>query len=134
MKVIVDTNVLLRAVIEDDIYQTRQARALLVRAELIVIPLAALCEFAWVASRSYRLDKAQVAVSINFLLESEAVICDRAAVEAGLDMIEAGGDFADGVIAFEGRRLGGGTFATFDKKAATILKATGEDCLLLSIE
>ena len=134
MKVIVDTNILLRAVIEDDIYQTRQARALLVRAELIVIPLTALCEFAWVASRSYHLDKAQVAVSINFLLESEAVVCDRAAIEAGLDMIEAGGDFADGVIAFEGRRLGGGTFSTLDKKAATILKATGEDCLLIPIE
>ena len=32
---------------------------------------------------------------------------DRPAVDAGLALFKAGGDFADGVIAFEGHRLGG---------------------------
>lgn len=39
---------------------------------------------------------------IRSLLESAAVRVDRPAIEAGLAMLVAGGDFADGVIAFEG--------------------------------
>jgi len=50
---------------------------------------------------------------------------DRAAVEAGLAMADAGGDFADGVIAFEGRALGGETFVSFDKKAVRLLRDIG---------
>jgi hypothetical protein len=33
------------------------------------------------------------------------VIVNRPAVEAGLALLEAGGDFADGVIVYEGSRL-----------------------------
>ncbi len=40
-------------------------------------------------------------------------------------MLVAGGDFADGIIAFEGRRLGGDIFVTFDKKAARLIAETG---------
>ena len=47
-------------------------------------------------------------------------------------MLEAGGDFADGVIAFEGRWLGGDTFVSFDKKAVALLKAQGLQTSLLS--
>jgi len=41
---------------------------------------------------------------------------NRPAVEAGLAMLEAGGDFADGIMAYEGRWLGGETFVSFNKK------------------
>lgn len=37
-------------------------------------------------------------------------------------MLERGGDFADGVIAFEGELLGGQEFITFDHMAAKLLK------------
>lgn len=47
----------------------------------------------------------------------------RQAVEAGLAVLEAGGDFADGVIAHEGNWLGADAFVTFDKKAVALLKA-----------
>ncbi|MFA7242427.1 MAG: hypothetical protein WC091_20125 [Sulfuricellaceae bacterium] len=40
------------------------------------------------------------------------------ALEAGLPVLEVGGNFADGVIAFEGNWLGGEAFASFGKKAA----------------
>lgn len=40
-------------------------------------------------------------------------------------MMDAGGDFADGAIAFEGRRLGGEVFVTFDKQAAQLITADG---------
>ena len=38
-------------------------------------------------------------------------------------MLEAGGDFADGVIAFEGELLGGQEFVSFDQQAVKWLKA-----------
>ena len=45
--------------------------------------------------------------------------------------LEAGGDFADGVIAYEGCWLGGETFVSFDKKAVTLLTAAGQSARLL---
>ena len=43
----------------------------------------------------------------------------------------AGGDFADGVIAYGGRQLGGDQLATFDQEAARLLVAAGEPVHLL---
>ena len=40
-------------------------------------------------------------------------------------MLAAGGDFADGVIAFDGRRLGGEVFASFDRKAVELIAVNG---------
>jgi predicted nucleic-acid-binding protein len=44
---------------------------------------------------------------------------------------QRGGDFPDGVIAFEGRRLGGTVFAAFDRKAASLIAAQGHAVDLL---
>ncbi len=41
---------------------------------------------------------------------------NRPAVEAGLSVLGTGGDFADGVIAYEGRWLGAEELVSFDKK------------------
>jgi predicted nucleic-acid-binding protein len=53
-------------------------------------------------------------------------------VEAGLTMLEAGGDFADAVVAHEGKWMGGETFVSFDKKAVTLLAKQGETAQLLA--
>ncbi|MFA8593984.1 VapC toxin family PIN domain ribonuclease, partial [Xanthomonas campestris pv. campestris] len=45
--------------------------------------------------------------------------------------LDAGGDFADGVIAYEGNWLGGETFVSFDKKAVVLLTAQGQSTRLL---
>jgi len=47
-------------------------------------------------------------------------------------MMAAGGDFADGVIAYEGRRLGDPVFVSFDRGAAELVAASGGDSLLLA--
>jgi predicted nucleic-acid-binding protein len=47
--------------------------------------------------------------------------------------MDAGGDFADGVIAFEGRRLGGDVFLTFDRQAAKLIAAAGGAVELLQV-
>jgi predicted nucleic-acid-binding protein len=49
-----------------------------------------------------------------------------------LAVLAVGGDFADGVIAYEGNWLGGETFVSFDKKAVTLLSELGENTQLLS--
>ncbi len=45
---------------------------------------------------------------------------NRPAAEAGLALLDAGGDFADGVIAYESHWLGADTFAPFDNKAVKL--------------
>ncbi len=125
MKVTVDTNVLVRAVMGDDEAQAPAAGALLRKAEVIAVPLPCLCELAWVLRRVYGVGPADIAAAIEALLDAANVVADRPAVEAGLAILKAGGDFADGVIAHEGARLGGATFVSFDRKAVALVVAQG---------
>ncbi len=69
--------------------------------------------------------------AIRTVLAAGNVETNRPAVDAGLAMLDAGGDFADGVIAYEGRWLGGETFVSFDAKAVEMLKAQGVAARLL---
>lgn len=132
MKVIADTNLLIRVATRDDPAQTALAEALLREADSVAVTMVTLCEFAWVLLRTYKKPPREVSMAIRQLLTISSVAVDRPAVDAGLAILEAGGDFADGVIAFEGRRLGGEVFVTFDRKAAATLDATGTTALLLS--
>ena len=132
MKVSVDTNVLARAVLQDDPAQGAAAAKLLREASLIAVTLPCLCELVWILRRGAKLTKEDVAQSIRDLLEAGNVVMNRPAVEAGLAILEAGGDFADGVIAHEGQWLGGETFVSFDNQAVELLKAQGQTTHLLS--
>jgi predicted nucleic-acid-binding protein len=125
LRITADTNILVRVAVEDDPAQASRARDLLQSADTVVLTLPALCEFVWVARRGYRRQAADVAAAMRALLASPSVVVDRPAVEAGLTILAAGGDFADGVIAFEGRRLGGEVFASFDRKAVDLVAAQG---------
>lgn len=125
MKVTVDTNVLVRSVVRDDARQAAAADRLLKSAELIAITLPCLCEFVWVLRKLYGVAHDDVAQTIRALLAVGNVAADRSAAEAGLAVLEKGGDFADGVIAFEGSRLGGQDFVSFDRQALKLLKAAG---------
>ena len=125
VKITADTNVLLRAVVEDDAAQAAAARALLVQATVIAVPIAVFCEFAWVLRRRYGYGKHDTAAAIEALAGSETVVTDAPAVDAGLAALRAGGDFADGAIASQGERLGGTVFASFDRSAVARLKERG---------
>jgi len=132
MKITADTNVLVRAIVADEPKQARLAQSALARADLIAIGPTTLCEFVWVLSRGYGIPTADIAAAIRGLIGSANVEVNRPAVEAGLALLDQGGDFADGIIAFEGASLGGAMFATFDKDAAKRLKKFGRDTLLLA--
>ena len=132
MKIAADTNVLLRAAVRDDPTQTLPAVHALRTAELVAIPVVALCEFVWVMRNGYKMPAAKVAHSIRALIDSVNVVTNRPAVEAGLAVLDMGGDFADGVIAYEGHWLGAEEFVSFDKQAVTLLKSQGKRVRLLA--
>lgn len=131
MKVTVDTNVLIRAVVGDDPDQASAAARILTDAKLIAIASPCLCEFVWVLLRVYRFQASDAANAIRALLAAANVEVNRPAVEAGLAVLEAGGDFADGVIAYEGRWLGGEIFVSFDKKAVALISKQGLSARLI---
>lgn len=131
VKITVDTNVLVRAVLLDDAEQGRTAAELLKEASLIAVPLPCLCELVWILRRGAKLSKDDVAATIRDLLDAGNVMMNRPAVEAGLAVLEAGGDFADGVIAYEGGWLGGETFVSFDKQAVELVAQHGRAARLL---
>jgi predicted nucleic-acid-binding protein len=78
------------------------------------------------------MSRENVSSAIRALLDAGNVVMNRPAVEAGLTLLEAGGDFADGIMAHEGKWLGGETFVSFDKKAVTLLSRHGEAARLLA--
>jgi predicted nucleic-acid-binding protein len=132
MKITADTNVLVRAITEDHEQQSRAAQAALRKAEMVAIPIAALCELVWVLSQGYKIPTRDIAEAVRRLINAANVAVNRPAAEAGLALLDVGGDFADGVIAYEGNWLGADTFASFDKKAIKLLEAQGQSGQLLS--
>lgn len=132
MKITADTNVILRFLLNDDKKQAAAARNALNKASVVAITLPALCEVVWVLSHGYKMAVADIADAVEVLCDSETIEVNSGAVEFGLKVLRAGGDFADGVIAFEGHALGGSVFASFDKKAVSLLKAQRHATQLLT--
>jgi predicted nucleic-acid-binding protein len=132
MKITADTNVLVRAVTEDHAHQSISAQTALKKAELVAIPIPVLCELVWVLSQGYRIPSAEIAEAIRRLVNGANVAVNRPAAEAGLALLDAGGDFADGVIAYEGNWLGADTFVSFDKRAVKLMQAQGATAQLLT--
>ena len=131
MKITADTNILVRAIVGDDRRQSSAAQAELSNAEIVALALPALCELVWVLSQGYRVPNADIAEAIRRLVGASNVVANRPAVDAGLALLDEGGDFADGVIAYEGRWLGAETFVSFDKKAVKLITARGDPARLL---
>lgn len=131
MKITADTNVLLRLVLADDEAQGVAAVEAMEGASLVAISVHSLCELAWVLERLYKKSRPDIVAAIRGVIEAENVVVNRPAIEAGLAVLDAGGDFADGVIAFDGQWLGGETFVSFDKTAVKLLKGQGTAVLLL---
>jgi predicted nucleic-acid-binding protein len=132
MKITADTNVLVRAIVGDDKRQSRIAQKELADADLVALALPALCELVWVLLQGYKIPPAEVAQAIRQLINAENVVVNRPAAEAGLALLEEGGDFADGAIAYEGSWLGAEMFVSFDRKAVRLIEAQGASVRLLS--
>jgi predicted nucleic-acid-binding protein len=131
MRITADTNVLVRALTEDHAEQSKAAQTALDRAEIVALALPALCELVWVL-RAYKIRPNDIAAAIRRLLDGANVVVNRPAAEAGLILLESGGDFADAVIAYEGKWLGAETFVSFDKEAVKLMEIYGTPARLLA--
>jgi predicted nucleic-acid-binding protein len=118
-----DTNVLVRYVIQDDPRQSARATRLVESLTPDVpgfVPLVALVELVWVLGGSYGLARLQIAAVLETLLRSKELVIDRADIVAqALQRFASGGaDFADALIERTAAAAGCGATMTFDQGAA----------------
>jgi len=128
MNIIADTNMLVRFLLRDDLVQFNAVCRLFNTCTRIYIPTHVLCELVWVLSATYRLASAPIIAQLERLVNSRRVVTCEDEVEAGLHMMRQGGDFADGVNAYTGRKMAASkqvVFATFDKAAVRFLAEQG---------
>jgi len=136
LRIIADTNILVRAAVADDPDQSRLAAEVLRSAEIVAVTVPTLCEFVWVLARdadkkpgrSHQQSGAWSIVRASGWIaqpSTRALPCSR---RAGISQT------ADGVIAFEGRRLGGLIFTSFNRRAIEMVAATGGETRLMSAE
>ena len=117
-----DTNVLVRYVMQDDPRQSPRATRLiesLTAEDPGFVPVVVLLELVWVLSGSYGLDRVQVATVLATLLRSKELVIDRAElVTQALKRYSAdGADFADALIERMAAAAGCSTTMTFDAGA-----------------
>jgi len=115
-----DTNILLRATLNDDPVQSKAAQRLLrslgeKQPGLVNLPV--LLEFFWVLRSRYKLPKARLAAVMRDLLGVEHIEFEALEVAGkALATYEAGiADFADMIIALRNRELGAASTFTFDR-------------------
>lgn len=129
MKITADTNILVRVLTEDDERQTSIAQRLLAEATAIVISVTTLCELFRVLRRGYGYSREDVVQAIRTLAGRSKVVLDTMAVRAGLAQADTGGDFADSIVAYQGRWPGAEVYASFDEKACKLLEKQGHSVL-----
>jgi predicted nucleic-acid-binding protein len=131
MKIVADTNLLVRLAVSDEPGHMRLAAKTVKEAEAVIVGNLAISEMVWVLRARYRFSKAQIAQAIGNLRDVQNVVVDATAVEAGLAAMRSGADFADGIIAHEGVWLSGEEFVSFDKKAVAALEKQGQKARVL---
>jgi len=116
----IDTNVLVRYLVQDDPTQSRRATAFFEseRNATFFLSTVVLCETVWVLSFAYGYRRAQiVAVLRQILRTAQFVVEAPESARRALERYEQGhGDFADFSILESCRAVGCETVATFDRK------------------
>ena len=116
-----DTNVLIRFLVEDDETQSREATDLIKRAverdEPLFIDDIVMCETVWVLSSVYRFSRVEIVQTLSNLLRAKGVVFSSTDFIARALAAYAAqrGDFADYLIREHARAAGADTVATFDK-------------------
>jgi len=120
----IDTNVLVRYIVQDDELQAAMATEAIEACDVGDpgwISVIVLCETAWVLSRAYGYEKATVqAVLQQILLASELVVEQQDQAWLALrDFALGNADFSDYLIARMNQAVGCKHTMTFDKKASS---------------
>lgn len=118
-----DTNVLVRFLVQDDPAQAVAARGLIAGCTEdapAFIGREVLVELVWVLERAYRFGRAEIADTLDGLMAAEELVIEEIASAARAAHLyrETGGGFADLMIAAAAERAGAAALYTFDRRAA----------------
>lgn len=122
----IDTNVLVRFLVQDDEAQFGKARRLIRRevaaGRRVLVNQLVLMETEWVLRSRYAIPKNQILEAITGLLDATDVqLEDEPVIEEAIFVWkEVNADFADCLIGARNRRLGCRETATFDAKASKL--------------
>lgn len=128
-----DTNVLVRYVVEDDAAQSAAAVAMIERAverdETLFVPQIVLCELVWVLSHAYRFNREEVVGVLHQLRRGAQIMVEGAdEVRRAIDAYtSARGDFADYLLAERAVANGCSAIATFDRALQSDPRFTAPD-------
>ena len=123
--VAVDTNVLVRFLVDDDPDQSRAARALF-DSEVVWIPKTVILETNWVLCSLFGLTEVEIARALSRLLSLENVeIEDGAVVADALTLVDHGVELADALQLLS--RPKGVRFVSFDKPFVRRARRAGAD-------
>ena len=121
-----DTNVLIRYLVQDDRRQYEKAKRLIQReagkGEPALVSLLVLLEIEWVLRSRYGLSKLEILAALSALLDAaDLAFEDETSVEYALySWKDSAADFADCLIEARNRRSGCRATATFDGKALKV--------------
>lgn len=121
MTIGLDTNVLVRWLVNDGVNRKQAERAAaIMAADALHLSTVAMAETVWVLSQVYRFPRSDVASVVRRLLGLPNLQVECAApARIALDALEEhGGDFNDHLIAAHDRAAGCRHTVTFDRKAA----------------
>jgi predicted nucleic-acid-binding protein len=118
-----DTNVIVRYIMQDDVKQSRLASTLIEKLtvdEPGFVPLVAVIELVWVLSSSFELARAQITSALEILLQTKEIQIERAEVvwRALRVYKDSSADFADCLIERSAAAEGCLRIMTFDRGAA----------------
>ncbi len=115
----IDTNVVVRLVVRDDLRQTASAESFVEGGAWVSV--LALAEATWVLSTVYRLNSNELAKAIEMLLHhQDLVLQDPEVVAAALELLRAKPalKFSDCLIVHLARKAGHFPLGTFDRNLA----------------
>jgi len=118
-----DTNIIVRYLVQDDPVQSPMATDLIERrlteADCGFISLVAMVELVWVLERSYRFAAKDIAAAVERLLQADVLVieAEQQVFRAMLALREGRGTFADALIGALNERAGCSQTLTFDRKA-----------------
>ena len=118
-----DTNVVVRYIMQDDLKQARLASALIEKLTVDdpgFVPLVGIIELVWVLSSSFELARAQITSALEILLQIKEIQVERAEVvwRALRVYRDSSADFADCVVERSAAAAGCLRTMTFDRGAA----------------
>lgn len=117
----VDTNVLLRHIVQDDPAQSARASTFLNERTVedpAFVSLIVVAELTWALKQRYGYSRKQIAFLFTALLETAELIFEEEQFLTTLIDGKVGGDIADHLIAFSATRAGCTSTVTFDRRAA----------------